>query len=152
MGVLLSGAVALTWNFALEPEVTATPSILLNGIQHSLEELSMMAEVSVVDNATSTTVMLMAVGVEWNVSRWRWMLEEFGGALQSDETVLVVRGMGSNAVTKVMAKLHVLHIVMYMDECIAEIWHVFLSVSILISEFLYVLLLLFHFSALQALP
>ena len=104
MGVLLSRAVTLTWNFALEPEVNATPGILLNSIQHSLEELSMMAEVTVEDNTASTTVVLMEVGVEWNGSRWRWMLEEFGGVLQSDETVLFVQGMGSNAVTQVMVK------------------------------------------------
>lgn len=45
------------------------------------------------ESATETAVVLAAVGVERNGSRWRWMLEEFGGLLQSDETMLFVQGM-----------------------------------------------------------
>ena len=77
----------------LHANVNATPSILLNDMKLSLEELRMMSGVSVDESAAITAVVLMDVGVERNQSRWRWILEEFGGVLQSDETVLVVQGM-----------------------------------------------------------
>ena len=91
--VPLNGAVTLMWSFTLHPSVTATPNILVNGIKHTLEELNLMSGLSVEESAGNTTVVLTEVGVERNESRWRWKLEEFGGALQSDETVLVVQGV-----------------------------------------------------------
>lgn len=93
VGVLLNGAVNLMWRFTLTVDVTASPSILLNGTQHSFEELSMMTEVSVEESIISTSVVLTEVGVEWNGSSWRWVLQEFGGVLLSEETVLFVQGM-----------------------------------------------------------
>ena len=93
VGVLLNGAVNFTWQFALTADVTASPGILLNGTQHSLEELRTMDEVSVEESVASTSVVLTAVGVEWNGSSWRWVLQEFGGVLLSNETVLFVQGV-----------------------------------------------------------
>ena len=93
VGVLLNGAVNLTWQFALTADVTALPSILLNGTRYSLETLRTMDEVSVEESVASTSVVLTAVGVEWNGSSWRWVLEEFGGVLLSNETMLFVQGV-----------------------------------------------------------
>ena len=93
VGVLLNGAVNLTWRFTLTADITASPGILLNSTQHSLEELRTMDEVSVEESVVSTSVVLTAVGVEWNGSSWRWVLKEFGGVLLSNETVLFVQGV-----------------------------------------------------------
>ena len=93
MGVLLNGAVNLTWQFALTADVTASPNILVNGTRYSLETLRTMDEVSVEESVASTSVVLTAVGVEWNGSNWRWVLQDFGGVLLSNETMLFVQGV-----------------------------------------------------------
>ena len=93
VGVLLNGAVNLTWQFVLTADVSVSPSILLNGTRYSLETLRTMDEVSVEESVASTSVVLTAVGVEWNGSSWRWVLEEFGGVLLSNETMLFVQGV-----------------------------------------------------------
>ena len=77
----------------MDQEVTAAPVILLNSIQYSLAELNAMAGVSVQESATMTAIVLTAVAVERNGSKWQWMLEEFGSALHSDESMLLVQGM-----------------------------------------------------------